>query len=102
MSESGPNNGPMRAVEDQTFTAMTVSIDDKHFIRCKFKDCVLTYSGADFAFAECLFEGQTRFTLEGPAMRTVSFLNNFNIQARQLAPPAPPIIDPLPSKKKVN
>lgn len=92
----------MSAVEDKTFTAMTVSVDDKHFIRCKFKDCVLTYSGGDFAFAECALEGQTRFTFEGPAMRTIALLNNFKLQIGQLTPPGLPIIEPLPPKKGVN
>lgn len=92
----------MQGIEDQTFDGMTDSIDDKHFIRCKIKDCVLACAGGDFAFAETQFEGNISFTFEGPAMRTIGFLKMFNVRIDQLSLPGAAIAIPLPSKKALH
>ena len=94
----------MRPVEDQTFTGQTLSVDNKHFIRCKIKDCVLVYSGEDFAFAETTIEGNLSFGLEPHAMRTVAFLKMFRVSLDKLGAPEPlnPSIVPMPPKKSMQ
>jgi hypothetical protein len=68
----------MQVIENKTNTGVTVTIDDKHFVNCRFKNCVLVYSGGDYGWTETSFEN-CQVTLSGPAERTAGFLGRFGI-----------------------
>ena len=55
-----------------------VSIDGKHFIRCRFNGCLIAYAGGSFTFTDCdLRPGG--FALEGAASATVDLLRQFGL-----------------------
>jgi hypothetical protein len=68
----------MQSVENQTVKAITVFMDNRFFINCKFTDCKLVFAGGDTGwenthFTNCLIQFQ------GSAQRTVGFLQQFNM-----------------------
>lgn len=69
----------MCPVENQTFRAETVALDDKHFINCTFENCVLTYDGGYFAWNNTRFIGFCPIQFGETAQRVIVFLNNFGL-----------------------
>ncbi len=78
-------------IEEKTSIGEVVSLDDRNFINCKFANCTLYYSGADFALLNTRIEN-CKVTLSGAAQRTVSLLGMLgllNAGGGVLAPPPP-------------
>jgi hypothetical protein len=68
----------MIAVENETRSGVTIFIDGKHFINCRYTNCTLIFAGGDFGWTNTTFKScQIRFS--GSADRTVSFMRNFNL-----------------------
>jgi hypothetical protein len=68
----------MQIVEKQISSGETVTMDDKHFLNCKFTNCKLIYGGGDFQLTETAIDN-CQFVLSGPAQKTAAFLMNFGI-----------------------
>ena len=51
-----------------------VEIDNKHFIECKFTECILRMSGGNFGFTGCDFENVSGIELFGCAHNAVEFI----------------------------
>ena len=66
----------MQAVENQTTSGVTISLDDKPFINCRFTNCTLIYSGGDYAWTNTNFDN-CPLQLSGAAQRTATLLGNF-------------------------
>jgi hypothetical protein len=68
----------MEIVQNKADIGITVVVDEKHFVKCKFKDCTLIYSGGDYAWTETTFEN-CRVTLSGSAQRVANFLGTMGV-----------------------
>jgi len=68
----------MEIVSNEVISGKTVTMDEKHFVSCKFKDCKLIYSGGDCQWMESTFEN-CQIVLSGSAQRTAAFLGNFGV-----------------------
>jgi hypothetical protein len=66
----------MHFVTDKEENGTTVVLDNHSFVRCKFTDCYLLYSGGDYAWTETTFNN-CRLGLQGAAQRTAAFLTHF-------------------------
>jgi hypothetical protein len=66
----------MELVSDQTFEKVTVQLDDRMYLRCRFVECDLMYGGGDFHLEDCSLD---RCTLKpfGSAARTIALLPTF-------------------------
>jgi len=69
----------MDAIENKTFGPGTiVFMDNKHFIRCRFSNCMIIYGGGEWGWTECNFESaQISFT--GTAQRVISFAQSLGV-----------------------
>jgi hypothetical protein len=63
----------MQTVENKMSAGETITLDDKHFVNCKFERCTLFYSGGDFALTNTNLK-DCPVTLTGPAQRTATLL----------------------------
>ena len=63
----------MTTVENKTSAGETITLDDKHFVNCKFERCTILYSGGDFTFTNTSLK-ECPVTLTGPAQRTAYLL----------------------------
>jgi len=85
----------MQTIENQNDTGVTMTLDDKNFINCRFKNCTLLYSGGDYAWTNTTFEN-CPINLAGSAQRTLNLLANFGllkpgqVQQGPLPTPQPP------------
>jgi hypothetical protein len=79
----------MMNIEDKTSTGECISLDDKHFINCSFKNCTLVYSGADYAMTNTKLEN-CPITFAGAAQRTVALLGMMGV-LKAGAPVAAPL-----------
>lgn len=67
-------------IEKQSYGRGTVVfIDDKYFTDCRFDDCIITYSGGDYGWANCRFESNVQINFIGPAQRVMTFAQMFNL-----------------------
>ena len=66
-------------IENQTFRDAVVELDSKHFVKCNFFNCFLSYSGNPAKITECGFSphGRPEFKLVGAAMNTMLLLRQF-------------------------
>jgi len=82
----------VQTIENKDDSGVIVTLDDKHFVNCRFKNCTLTYSGGDYAWTNTTFEN-CPITFSGSAQRTFNLLGTFGIvkpdQLRPAAGPAP-------------
>lgn len=60
----------MTPIEDQAFENQTLIMDGKLFLRCRFENCSLIYTGGEFGWTDCHF-GVNVFHLKGAAQKTV-------------------------------
>ena len=77
----------MQVIENKQDSGITVAIDDKHFVNCRFKNCKLIYSGGDYAWTETTFEN-CEVTLAGAAQRTLNLLGSFGMVKGSTLPDA--------------
>lgn len=71
----------METINDQTFTATTVRLDGKRFVRVRFYKCDLVYEGVgEVDFEDCTFE-QVVWSFVGASERTLAFLETINAKA---------------------
>ncbi len=63
----------MQNVSNLTIENETVCLDDKHFIDCVLRRCVLEYSGQELLIERTAFQG-CRLKLSSSAGRTMQFL----------------------------
>lgn len=69
----------MEMVKDKTFNSERVTLDDKDFIDCQFRNCELVYSGGLVSFLETAISG-CRWSFGGPAHRTINLLQCFGLE----------------------
>lgn len=63
-------------VAGKTFENEDVEIDNKRFIKCKFIDCRLIFSGGGLPlFDSCEFSGEPRFDFGDHAARTLQMIH---------------------------
>ena len=67
----------MKTIENEVNTGATITLDDKHFINCRFTNCKLIYSGGDWSMTETKVEN-CQVTLAGAAQKTANFLAFLN------------------------
>jgi hypothetical protein len=82
----------MQLIEKQVSSGETITMDDKHFLSCRFTNCRLVYSGGDSQLTETALDN-CQFILSGPAQKTAAFLASFGI----LKPPSGFRAPPVPS-----
>jgi hypothetical protein len=68
----------MQLIENETVVGKTITIDEKHLINCMYKNCVVIYSGGDYALTNTTFDN-CQITLSGAAQRTANLLGNFGV-----------------------
>ncbi len=68
----------MEVVENQVVTGKTITIDEKHFVNCRYSSCVVIYGGGEFGWVNTTFEN-CQITLSGPAQKTAAFLGFFGL-----------------------
>lgn len=68
----------MQIVENEVVSGKTVAIDEKHFVNCRYKDCIVLYSGGDFGWVNTFFEN-CRINLAGAAQKTANLLTFFGV-----------------------
>lgn len=80
----------MLAFENQTFTGITVILDDKVFVNCKIDRCIVIYTGGDLMLDGTKITN-SQFKFDGPAGRTVKLLKWLKLipPDELLEPPAP-------------
>ena len=65
-------------ISDQAFENERVELDGRRFVRCKFKECDLSFSAtARVAFEDCTFT-RCRWVFAGAASTTLDFLVALN------------------------
>ena len=64
----------MTEIRGRTFTNETVRIDDHRFLNCRFHECTIYYSGGDYFFDECVFDGPNVWQFQDAAQRTIQLL----------------------------
>ena len=78
---------PSIYVKNETIRKDTVPLDGHHYIKCKFIDCTILYSGGDWNWTECSFE-KCNFKFEGAAQRTQALVAT--LKKRNQGPPVAP------------
>jgi len=68
----------MQVVENEVVLGKTITVDEKHFVNCRYKNCTIIYSGGDFGWTNTTFEG-CALTLAGSAQKTVNLLTLFGV-----------------------
>jgi len=68
----------MTVVENVVETGTVVFLDDRYFLNCAYTRCTLIFSGGDFSYLNTTFT-DCKINFEGPAQRTVQFLQRFNL-----------------------
>ena len=61
-------------IVDQSYEdGQRVVVDNRQFLRCTFRTCVLVYSGGMYGFRECTFDSaHTKLDLTGSAVRALA------------------------------
>lgn len=70
----------MEYIENQSFQNEILSVDDKVFVSCHFRNCILLYSGGEFNLAGTRVQGCT-WRFNGAAYRTLNVLQTFELSA---------------------
>jgi hypothetical protein len=68
----------MQVVENESLSGKTIVIDEKHFVNCKYKNCIVLYGGGDFGWTNTTFEN-CQVTLSGSAQKTANLLTYFGV-----------------------
>ena len=68
----------MQVVDNEVVSGKTITIDEKHFINCRYKNCTMIYSGGEFGWVNTSFDN-CQITLAGAAQRTATLLGNFGV-----------------------
>lgn len=76
----------MQVIENEVANGKTISLDDKHLVNCKYTNCKIMYSGADFALTDSTLDN-CQFMLIGAAQKTAAFLGMFGIIPPSKNPP---------------
>ena len=71
MGESLRHQGRHMKYADSEFRNQRLNIDGEEFLRCKFIDCVLVYSGGDVPKLDGCHLESTGFTFEGAAVNSI-------------------------------
>ena len=66
----------MQIIEKEVVDGKTLVLDDKHLVGCKYTNCNILYSGADFALTDSSLVN-CQITLSGAAQKTAAFLAMF-------------------------
>jgi hypothetical protein len=66
----------MELISDQAFEGVTIQLDDRAYLRCRFVNCELMYGGGDYQIQECEL-ASCSLKLFGPADRTLRLLPSF-------------------------
>ncbi len=68
----------MEVIENKSETGVTITIDEKHFVNCRYENCTVIYNGGDYAWTNTTFKN-CQITLAGAAQRTATLLGNFGL-----------------------
>lgn len=68
----------MQLVENEVVSGKTIAVDEKHFVNCRYKNCMVLYSGGDFGWNNTTFEN-CQLTLAGSAQKTANLLTFFGV-----------------------
>jgi len=68
----------MKLVENDNLNGATITIDDCHFINCRYEKCTVYYSGGDFELTGTTFI-HCDITMLGPAKRTFTLLSAIRV-----------------------
>jgi hypothetical protein len=84
----------MQIIDNKEDTGVVISLDDHHFINCRYKNCTLVYGGGEYGLTNTKLEN-CQITLSGAAQRTATFLASIGALPQQLPgfvpkPPASP------------
>ena len=82
------SEGSIKQIYDKEFAEQGIALDGRHFVRCRFTRCQLSYQGlSPVTFDSCTFT-ECRWSFEGPAGNALAFLgdiyNGLDIEGRQL------------------
>jgi hypothetical protein len=64
----------LKVISNETYTHKTVILDETRFEKCRFNDCIITYSGGPAEAYACQFSPNTAWRFEGPALMTMQVL----------------------------
>lgn len=68
----------MQLIENEVLSGKTFTIDEKHFVNCRYTDCTVVYSSGDYAWNDTTFQN-CKLNLAGSAQRTVTLLGTFGV-----------------------
>lgn len=68
----------MQVLENWKPNGITVYMDDKRLINCVLTECKLVYGGGDVTWENTQFVN-CQLTFDGPAQRTIAYLQNFGL-----------------------
>lgn len=74
-------------VKDQTFEGKRILVDNRQFENCQFHNCNFVYSGAHFAFANCVLKGTCMFSPTGAAYKALRLFHALEPQLSFGIPP---------------
>jgi len=69
----------MRIIENQTFTATTVSMDDTFYRNCAITNCQIIYGGGDFGWDNTPISPDCKIVFIGAAQRMAMFMKALNL-----------------------
>jgi hypothetical protein len=73
-------------VADRVFIREFVHLDGRRFVRCRFIECVIHYSGAPAAVSGCTFCPNTRWDFDQDAANTIQTLESLGFRVEQPRP----------------
>jgi len=68
----------MQVLENWKPKGVTVYMDGKRFLNCVLTECKLVYGGGDVTWENTQFVS-CQLSFDGPAQRTVAYLQNFGL-----------------------
>jgi len=71
----------MQVLENWMPKDTTVYMDGKRFVRCVLTECKLIYGGGDVMWEDTQFVN-CQLTFDGPAQRTIAYLQNFGLMKK--------------------
>jgi hypothetical protein len=74
-------------IKGQKFAEKKILVDNRQFENCEFQNYNFVYSGAHFAFANCIVKGTCRFSPTGAAYKTLRLYDALREQLKFGIPP---------------
>jgi len=79
----------MTNVENKAFTDATVDLDGKRFVRCRFVNCHLRYTGGECRMQGCHIAKGCVYQFDGAALNVALLLNDLGLTAIQFGSGSP-------------